>query len=60
MTAGTTGSDTGLGVGLALAAIVVVGAALMYVGPSQINRAAGFGTAMIAAILVVSAFHVLE
>lgn len=60
MTAGTTGSDAGLGAGLAFAAIVVVGAALMYVGPSQINRAAGFGVAMVAALLAVSAFHLLE
>lgn len=60
MTAGTTGSDKGLGVGLAFAAIVALGAVFMYVGPSQINRAAGFGVAMVAAILAVSAFHLLE
>ncbi|SEH42363.1 hypothetical protein SAMN05192561_101894 [Halopenitus malekzadehii] len=60
MSEGATGSDVGLGVGLAAAAIVAIGAVVMFAGPSQIVTAGGFGVAMIAAILSVSAFHLFE
>ena len=60
MSEGATGSDVGLGVGLAAAVIVALGAVVMFAGPTQIASAAGFGVAMVAAVLSVAAFHLFE
>ncbi len=57
MSEGTIESDKGLGIGLAFAAITLVGAVAMFGAPSQIGTAGGFGGAMVAAVVSVAAFQ---
>ncbi|MGM0605375.1 MAG: DUF7525 family protein [Halobacteriota archaeon] len=57
MTTGSVESDKGIGIGLAFAALTLVGAAVMYGGGAQLIQAGGFAGAMIASVLCVVAIH---
>ncbi|MCL9817066.1 DUF7525 family protein [Natronocalculus amylovorans] len=57
MTAGSVTSDKGIGLGMAFAALTLIGAVVMYAGDTQLLRAWGFGAAMIASIIGVVAIH---
>jgi hypothetical protein len=60
MSEGSFGSDKGIGVTLAFAAVALVGGVLMYGHPTQIGKAYGFGTAFVFAVLAVVAVQVFE
>lgn len=60
MSEGSINSDKGLGIGLALVAVTILGAAMLYGGAAQIDRAWGFGLAMGAAIVAVAALHLFD
>ncbi|WP_096388855.1 DUF7525 family protein [Halopenitus persicus] len=60
MSEGATESDVGLGVGLACATVAAIAAIVLFAGPTQMLSAAGFGVAMMAAVLSVGAFHLFE
>jgi len=51
----TAGSDMGLGLTVLFALVALVGAAAMFAAPGQLNKAWGFGLAMLAATLAVVA-----
>lgn len=56
----TASTDMGLGLMLALSAVAIVGAAVLFGGPTQLDRAWGFLVAIVAASLAVSAIHLYE
>lgn len=60
MSEGTFESDKALGLTIAFAVLAVVGAVVMYGAPEQMDRAWGFATAMVAALLAVAAVHLFE
>ncbi|SNR26361.1 DUF7525 family protein [Halorubrum vacuolatum] len=60
MSEGSMESDKGLGVMLALAAVAVVGAVVMYGAPTQLDRAWGFAAAIVFALLAVVTVQVFE
>ncbi|ESS12245.1 MAG: hypothetical protein A07HR60_00787 [uncultured archaeon A07HR60] len=53
-------SDKALGVGLAASAVAVIGAIVMYGGPTQLSKAGGFALAVLAGLAGVMAFQILE
>ncbi len=60
MAESTVGSDKALGIGLILSVFAVIGAIVMYGGPTQLSKAWGFALALVAAMLGVIAFQALE
>ncbi|MEF8779511.1 MAG: hypothetical protein V5A46_02375 [Haloferacaceae archaeon] len=56
----TASTDMGLGLMLALSAVAVVGALLLYGGGTQLDQAFGFLVAIVAASLAVSAIHLFD
>ncbi|AUX09589.1 hypothetical protein AArcSl_1964 [Halalkaliarchaeum desulfuricum] len=50
----------GLGLMLALSAVAIIGAVVLYGGPTQLDRAWGFLVAIVAASLAVSAIHLFD
>jgi len=60
MSEGSIGSDKEIGVTLALAAVALVGAAVLFGYPTQYGRAWGFAAAFVAAICAVVAVQVFD
>ena len=60
MSEGSIGTDKGIGVTLAFAAVALVGATVMYGHPTQLGKAYGFGAAFVFALLAVVAVQVFE
>lgn len=60
METGSVDSDKAIGVSMALGVLAVLGALLMFGGPTQLMQAWGFGAAMVAAALAVVAIHLYE
>jgi len=60
MTEGSVVSDKGLGVTLALSAVALVGAAVLYGHPAQLGKAWGFGAAFVCALLAVVTAQAFE
>lgn len=60
MAESTVGSDKALGIGLILSVFAVIGAIVMYGGPTQLSKAWGFALALVAAMLGVIAFQAFE
>lgn len=56
----TASTDMGLGLMLALSAVAIVGAVVLYGGPTQLDRAWGFLVAIVAASLAISAIHLFD
>jgi hypothetical protein len=57
METSTVQSDKGIGFAVLFSVVTVLGAAAMIAAPSQLTKAVGFGLAMVAASLAVSAIH---
>ncbi|XVH31072.1 DUF7525 family protein [Haloferacaceae archaeon DSL9] len=57
MEVSTVESDKGIGVAMALGAVALVGAGIMFGGGSQLFQAWGFAAAMVASLLGVVAIH---
>jgi len=60
METGSVDSDKALGVSMAFGVLAVVGALLMFGGPTQAMKAWGFAAAMLTAALAVVAIHLYD
>ncbi|MFC6754245.1 DUF7525 family protein [Halorubrum tibetense] len=60
MSEASIGSDKGIGVTLALAAVALVGAVILFGYPTQIGRAWGFAAAFVFALLSVVAVQLFD
>ena len=60
MSEASMGSDKGIGVTLALAAVALVGAVVMFGYPTQTGRAWGFAAAFVFALLSVGAIQLFD
>jgi len=60
MSEGSIGSDKEIGVALALTAVALVGAVVMFGYPTQIGRAWGFAAAFVFAVCAVVAVQVFD
>lgn len=56
----TASTDMGIGLALALSAVAIIGALVLYAGPTQLGQAWGFMAAIVAASLAVSAVHLFD
>ncbi len=60
MSEASMGSDKGIGMTLAFAAVALIGAVVMFGYPTQIGRAWGFAAAFVFALLAVVAVQLFE
>ncbi|MEA1931690.1 DUF7525 family protein [Halohasta litorea] len=60
METGSVDSDKALGVSMAFGVLAVLGALLMFGGPTQLMKAWGFAAALLTAALSVAVIHLYE